>query len=172
MRGRTFGAAALALVAAVALSGCGDESAKRMPVPDPSDTPTALPEPTGGEAEPQVDPRCVEQYGGKAGLVYEGDIRQRPDGFPTAPEFGVLCWIETFSSTHQAGHYATSYYTPYDHVLDYYERSLTAGASGRADSTDGELLTGVFGEHSFYVVQNGTGYSIHWAWDGYYDHPE
>jgi hypothetical protein len=160
-----LGAVGLCVVVAVALSGCDDE--RRMPVPVPSDTPTALPDVTGGDTDEQIDPRCVEQYGGKAGLVYEGDIRQRPVGFPTAPEFAVLCWIETLSPTHQAGHYATSYYTPYDKVLDYYES--TAEHTGRADSTMGELLTGVFDTASFYVVAEGTSrYAIHWAYDGYY----
>jgi hypothetical protein len=167
---RRIGAASLALVAAVALSACGDEEqGKRMPVPVPSDTPTALPDVPGGDAEPQVDPRCVEQYGAKAGLVYEGDIRMRPDGWPTPAEFAVLCWIETISTTEQAGHYATSYYTPYDTVLRFYEGALTAGAHGRADSTDGELLTGVLGDASFYIVETGTSrYAIHWAIDGEY----
>ena len=165
MRPGRIAAAVIALVAAAALSGCGDE----VPMPVPSVTPSATSDTAQREAEPQVDPRCVKEYGARAGLVYEGDIRVRPDGWPVAGEFAVLCFIETVSPAEQVGHYATTYYTPYDWVLDYYERSLTAGAHGRADSTDGELLTGVLGKASFYIVETGTSrYAIHWAIDGDY----
>jgi len=166
MRGRALGTAALAVVAALTLSGCDDDD---RPMPVPKGTPSATPDTAQTDAPEAVDPRCVEQYGPKAGLVFEGDIRVRPDGWPTPPEFAVLCWIETLAPTEQAGHYATTYYTPYDKVLDYYEGSFTTGHHGRPDSTDGELLTGVFGDVSYYIVADGTSrYAIHWAIDGYY----
>ncbi len=111
----------------------------------------------------------MTEYGARAGIVHEGDIRMRPDGWPAPADFGVLCLVETISEAEQVGHYATSYYTPYDWVLDYYERALTGGAHGRGDSTDGELLTGVLGDASFYIVETGTSrYAIHWAIDGDY----
>ncbi len=165
MRPGRLAAAAVSLVAAAVLTGCGDE--EPMPVPTP--TPSATSDTALREAPPEVDPRCVKEYGARAGFVYEGDIRTRPDGFPTVADFAVLCFIETLSPSEQAGHYATTYYTPYDWVLDYYEKSITGGAHGRADSTDGLLLTGVVGDASFYIVETGTSrYAIHWAIDGDY----
>lgn len=162
---RRFTGIGLLVVAAAALSGCGDAE----PMPIPTATPSATPDTAQGEPPPEVDPRCVKEYGAKAGFVYEGDIRMRPDGWPTPAEFAVLCWIETVSTTEQVGHYATSYYTPYGTVLRFYEGALTAGVHGRADSTDGELLTGVLGDASFYIVETGTSrYAIHWAIDGEY----
>lgn len=160
-----FAGVGLLVVVAAALSACGDAE----PMPIPTSTPSATSDPVQADPPPEIDPRCVEEYGAKAGFVYEGDIRMRPDGWPTPAEFAVLCWIETISTTEQAGHYATSYYTPYYTVLRFYEGALTAGVHGRADSTDGELLTGVLGDASFYIVETGTSrYAIHWAIDGEY----
>lgn len=153
------------VVAAASLWGCGDA----LPMPAPSATPSVTPDTTQGDPAAQLDPRCVEEYGAKAGFVFEGDIRFRPDGWPIAADFAVLCWIETVSTTEQVGHYATSYYTPYDRVLRHYEGALSGGAHARVDSTDGELLTGVLGDASFYIASTGTSrYAIHWAIDGEY----
>ncbi len=161
---RRAAAAAGVLVVAAALAGCDDE---RLPLPVPSDTPTALPDVHGTPTPEAIDPRCIEQYGDHAQLVFEGEIRVRPDGWPAPADFAVLCRVVTHSDTEQTGHYALSYYTSFDTVVRHYESTFQGGHHGMAPTDDGEILTGVLPPASYYIESTGTGtYAIHWAIDG------
>jgi len=157
------------VAAAVALSGCGDDRA--MPVP--AGTPTPTPDTAQTEPPEQIDPRCLASYPDDAVLIYEGVIEVRPFGFPSAPDFAVLCWVQIESPVEQIGYYAMTNYTSFDKVLWYYEHAFPGGQHGRAATADGEILTGVFGESSYFINTDGTNrYYIDWAIDGQYDYDE
>ena len=157
----------LGLVAAVALSGCGDERA--MPVPAP--TPSATPDTAQTDPPEQSDPRCLASSPDDAVLIYEGVIEVRPDGWPLPPDFAVLCWVQIESPVEQIGYYAMTHFTSFDKVLWYYEHAFQGGQHGRADTADGEILTGVLGDASYFIQSDGTNrYLIDWAIDGEYDY--
>jgi len=169
MRGRALGVAALAVAAALTLSGCDDDD---RPMPVPTGTPSPTPDaPAPTEAAEQVDPRCLEVYPDDAVLAYEGYIDVRPFGWPAPPASAALCWFEVVSEVEAIAYYATTYYTPFTHIMRHYERAFPGGQHGRAPTDEGDILTGVFDDASYYIQSTGTrSYLIDWAIDGQYDY--
>ncbi|MBN9140796.1 MAG: hypothetical protein J0H23_08215 [Micrococcales bacterium] len=162
-------AASAVLAVALALSGCDDE--QRMPVP--AGTPSPTPDSAQTEGPEQIDPRCLEVYPDDAVLAYEGYIAVRPLSWPAPPEFAALCWFEVVSEVEAIAYYATTYYTPFTWVMRHYERAFPAGQHGRAPTADGDILTGVLGDASYYIQSTGTSsYLINWALDGQYDYDD
>jgi hypothetical protein len=55
--------------------------------------------------------------------------------------------------------------------MRHYERAFPAGQHGRAPTAEGDILTGVLGDASYYIQSTGTSsYLINWAIDGQYDY--
>lgn len=170
MHARRLGAVVAGLVVAVALSGCDDKAP--MPVPRSTSSPTVAPDaPQADEPPEQIDPRCLEVYPDDAVLAYEGYIEVRPLSWPAPPTSAVLCWFEVVSDVEAIAYYATSYYTPFTWIMRHYERAFPAGQHGRMPTDEGDILTGVLGDASYYIQSTGTSsYFINWAIDGQYDY--
>lgn len=162
---RRLALASLVVVAASALAGCDDDRR----APGPPTTPSPTPDTAQTAPGEQIDPRCLALYPADAALVHEGEIGVRPLGWPAPPEFAVLCRIERISPVEARGYYAMTDYTSFDKVMWYYEHAFTAGEHGRAPTADGEVLTGVLGDASYYIESGGKNrFHIDWALDGDY----
>lgn len=138
-----------------------------------STSPTVLPDPRGGPAENDVDPRCDAQYGDPHRALEKG-LRIRPLGWPRTPPEAVLCRIVRVSATEEVGCYATDPGTKIYDIHWYYDHAIsrqTRGVSGYATIGSGQqILTGVLGDASFYIEQPAFNrYIIVWARDGEYD---
>jgi hypothetical protein len=160
--------AASVLLALTLLAGCAAGPA--MPTPTPTLTPGAV----GDEPEPNDgDPRCEVGYGDPH-ITLERDHKVRPLGWPQTPPFAVLCILEPVSFYEEVGYYATDPGTKFFDVLWYYEHAFTVGEHGYAPVPGADkVLTGVFGDVSYYIEQQGFDrYRIYWAWDGEYDYEE
>ena len=126
--------------------------------PDPSD-------PTEGS---EFDARCKAQYGSGT-RVLEKEHKVRPLGWPHTPKYAVLCRLVHVSADEEYGCYATDGDIVHSRIFFDYEHALPGSA--RAPIAGGnEVLTGVFGDSSFYLQQDRPlKYYVVWARDGNYE---
>jgi len=138
------------------------------PKPKPSESP--LPSPPGPTTPSDEDPRCLAQFG-NAKRVLEIEHKVRPLGFPQTQPWAVLCKLVQVSADEEYGCYATDPGTKIFDVNWYYDHAIVEpGVADYAPTAEGEILTGVVGDASFYVEQvKFDQYYVVWARDGRYD---
>jgi len=165
------GAAALPLV----LAGCSAGSAPPTPTPatttaGSTETSTPLPRVPGAADPREIDPRCLAQFPDRAEIIDEAQVPGRPDFWPPAPEWAVLCFTELENDFTQVGWYATDpgisraeIYRTYEHAI------IGIGQTARATIPEGEIVTGVvLPDHSFWIIAGRDHFRVTWSQDGEY----
>ncbi|MBM7503800.1 hypothetical protein ACFPER_09965 [Agromyces aurantiacus] len=162
--------AGCAVTASAGPSGGGVLPATATPTsPPPTDTP--LPDPPGGDAARELDPRCAAQFPDTATILDETDLALRPPDWPAVPGWAVLCATEFENATTQVAWYATDPGISRAEVYRTYEHGMleAGGIAGRAEIAEGEISTGVFPpDHSFWILATRDRYRITWSLDGQY----
>lgn len=173
-----------AVLAALALATAGCASI----APGPGELPTPTPLPPGGgrdgaapaadaeEPEPAepgadgVDPRCAAVFPLADAPLAEEELALRPEAWPEAPSWAVLCATEFENATTQVAWFATDGGIGREEVYAAYEAAIDGvGVHGRSEIAEGEISTGVFPpQHSFWILATGDVYRVTWSLQGEY----
>lgn len=135
----------------------------------PGETETAAPR-VAGTSSPGIDPRCAREFPAQARMIDEAELEGRPDFWPEAPEWAALCWTEWENDDTQVGWYATDPGISQAEIYRHYEHALLGiGHTGRAQTGEGEIVTGVVPpRHSFWLISARDQYRVTWSFYGEY----
>lgn len=180
MRGGLVHARLAAAAVVLLLVGCSSAPTGQMPVPagagtspTPTPTQTALPGAHTSDRPDEIDPRCLVSYTDHDFdfVLNERDLLVRPEFWPFAPDWAVLCWAEG-SATEEIAYYATDVGIARAEVFRYYEDKFAGrGTHWRMTGDYGEILTGVYPPNHSYFIEHDYEmhtYVIDWAIDGDY----